>query len=117
MFWTFPGFAFYYLKKLGASQTVSIAIKQHKGRCAECGLHFNPEDLIEIHHLDGNYRNNRRGNLTATHRHCHNPVHGGSSNLATQLSTYNKGQFGEEPTESNLSRPVLKPSRVGDHLT
>jgi hypothetical protein len=51
------------------------------------------------------------GKLDATHCHCHNQIHGGKGNLSTQFSTYNKGQFAEEPDERNLSRPVLKTSR------
>jgi hypothetical protein len=31
----------------------------------------------------------------------------------SQLSTHDKGQFGEEPDERKLSRPVLKPSMWG----
>ncbi len=93
---------------------MALALKRQKGKCPECGLHFHPEDQIEIHHLDGNYRNNRKENLTATHRHCHDRIHGGLSILSQQLSTHAKGQLGEEPDERKLSRPVLKPSREGD---
>jgi RNA-directed DNA polymerase len=114
----FDGNWIYWSKRRGAypgtSRTVATAIKRQKGRCAECGLHFHPDDLLEIHHLDGNYRNNRKENLVAIHRHCHDQVHGGNSNLTPQLSTHNKGQFGEKPDERKLSRPVLKPSRKGD---
>jgi len=78
-------------------------------------VHFHPDDQVEVHHLDGNYKNRRKENLAVTHRHCHDQIHGGKGNLSTQLSTYNKGQFGEEPDERKLSRPILKPSRVGDH--
>ena len=53
-------------------------------------------------------------NLTAIHRHCHDRIHGGKGNLSTQLSTYAKGQSGEEPDERKLSRPVRKPSMGGD---
>ncbi|MGH8001394.1 MAG: HNH endonuclease [Brasilonema sp.] len=93
----------------------SWSLRPQKGKCAECGLHLHPDDQIEIHHLDGNYKNRRKENLIAAHRHCHDQIHGGNGNLSTQLSTHNKGQFGEKPDERKLSRPVLKPSRVGDY--
>ncbi|WNZ27636.1 group II intron reverse transcriptase/maturase [Leptolyngbya sp. NK1-12] len=98
----------------GVSTTVSTAIKRQKGKCAECGLHFHMDDVIEIHHLDGNHRNTKMENLTAIHRHCHDRIHGGSGNLSTQLSTHVKGQSGEKPDERKRSRPVLKPSMGGD---
>lgn len=97
----------------GISQTVASALKRQKGKCLECGLYFQPEDQVEIHHLDGDYQNRRKENLTALHRHCHDQTHGKTGSLSAQLSTYVKGQLGEEPDERKLSRPVLKPSRVG----
>ncbi len=65
----------------------------------ECGLNFHPDDLVEIHHQNGNHRDNRLENLVAVHLHCHDQIHGGIGNLSTQLSTHDKGQFGEEPDE------------------
>jgi RNA-directed DNA polymerase len=70
-----------------------------KGKCAECGLHFHPDDLIEIHHKNGNHRDNRLDNLVAVHLHCHDQIHGYKGNLSTQLSTHDKGHFREEPDE------------------
>lgn len=83
----------------GISKKVTITIKRQKGKCAECGLNFHPDDLIEIHHKNGNHRDNRLENLAAIHLHCHDQIHGGIGNLSTQLSTHDKGQFGEEPDE------------------
>jgi RNA-directed DNA polymerase len=98
----------------GIAQTVASALKRQKGKCLECGLYFQSEDQVEIHHLDGNYRNNRTENLTALHRHCHDQTHGKRGKLSAQLSTHAKGQPGEEPDERKLSRPVLQPSMGGD---
>jgi RNA-directed DNA polymerase len=98
----------------GISTKLSTVLKRQKGKCAECGLHFYSDDGIEIHHLDGNHRNNRIENLAAIHRHCHDRIHDEKGNLSTQLSTHVKGQSGEEPDERKLSRPVLKPSMGGD---
>ena len=98
----------------GISQTVGMTLRKQKGKCAECGLYFLPDDRVEIHHIDGNYRNRRKENLTAVHGHCHDRIHQGQGNLSSQISTHDKGQPGEEPDERKLSRPVLKPSRKGD---
>jgi RNA-directed DNA polymerase len=75
----------------GISKKVTITIKKQKGKCAECGLNFHPDDLIEIHHKNGNHRDNRLDNLTAVHLHCHDQIHGGIGKLSTQLSTHDKG--------------------------
>lgn len=86
----------------GISTKVSTALKRQKGKCAECGLHFHSDDAIEIHHKDGNHRNNKMENLTAIHRHCHDRIHGGNGNHSTGLSTHAKDQSGEEPDERKL---------------
>ena len=51
-------------------------LKQQKGRCAQCGLRFAAEDILEVHHQDGNRNDNRYANLVLLHGHCHDPVHG-----------------------------------------
>ena len=93
---------------------VAKALQRQQGRCLHCGLYFTPEDRIEIHHIDGQHSNNKPENLGALHHHCHTQVHGETRELSTQSGTYDKSQLGEEPDESNDSRPVLKPSRGGD---
>jgi RNA-directed DNA polymerase len=50
-------------------------LKQQRGKCAHCELTFMPHDLIELHHQDGNHRNQHRSNLALLHRHCHDQVH------------------------------------------
>ena len=51
-------------------------LKQQKGCCARCGLRFMAEDIMEVHHRDGNRKNNRYINLALLHGHCHDQVHG-----------------------------------------
>jgi RNA-directed DNA polymerase len=51
-------------------------IQRQEGKCASCGLHFMPGDLIEEHHQDGEPANDKKGHLAALHRHCHDTVHG-----------------------------------------
>ncbi|MDJ0596348.1 MAG: group II intron reverse transcriptase/maturase [Pleurocapsa sp. MO_226.B13] len=57
------------------SKKVAYLLCQQKGKCSHCGLRFNMEDLMEIHHIDRNHHNNKWENLTLIHRHCHDGVH------------------------------------------
>ncbi|PMB38408.1 group II intron reverse transcriptase/maturase [Fischerella thermalis CCMEE 5319] len=58
-----------------ANKKVAYLLNQQKGKCSHCGYRFNTEDLLEIHHIDKNHRNNKWENLTLLHRHCHDEVH------------------------------------------
>jgi RNA-directed DNA polymerase len=80
-------------------------LKQQKGICSYCKLYFKSEDLLEVHHVDGNHQNHQWENLTLLHQHCHDQVHSG---------VHDKHPVVEEPDESNGSRPVLQTSRAGD---
>jgi len=70
----------YWSKRMGKEPTISPRVsklmKSQKGRCGECGLFLTSEDLVEVHHIDGNHKNNAYKNLTLIHRHCHDQVHG-----------------------------------------
>lgn len=52
-------------------------MKNQKGKCAHCGLHFKPSDVIEKHHLNLKSRggNNSDKNLILVHLHCHDLLH------------------------------------------
>jgi len=99
----------YWSNKRGTYPTtpprVSKLLKLQKGRCRICQLSFNSEDVVEVHHMDGNHKNNRITNLALIHGHCHDKVHG---------SMCNKHLAIEEPDEVKVSSPVLKTSRSGD---
>ncbi|MEH2177875.1 HNH endonuclease [Nostoc sp.] len=84
-----------------------MTLRKQKGKCAECGLYFHPDDRVEIHHIYGNYRNRRKENLTAVHGHCHDRIHQGQGSPTAQISTHAKSQLAEEPDERKLSRTVL----------
>ena len=45
--------------------------RRQKYRCGRCHLYFQNQDRIELHHMDGNPRNNLYRNLLAVHRFCH----------------------------------------------
>jgi len=59
----------------GISFWLSRLLKEQQGKCLRCSLYFMPGDLPEVHHQDGEHSNNKRGNLVALHRHCHDAVH------------------------------------------
>ena len=52
---------------------VAQLLKRSKGTCAECGLLFTGDDLIEVDHIlsKGNGGKNFFENLQPLHRHCH----------------------------------------------
>ncbi|HAJ59818.1 MAG TPA: restriction endonuclease [Cyanobacteria bacterium UBA8543] len=52
-------------------------LKRQKGRCAQCGLNFNPGDSIEKHHHYPRAKggNNADKNLILVHLHCHDQIH------------------------------------------
>jgi RNA-directed DNA polymerase len=53
-------------------------LRKQDYRCHFCFLLFSTEDLVELHHIDGNNRNYSKANLAALHRSCHQcqPIHG-----------------------------------------
>lgn len=54
---------------------IRIGLKNQKGKCSHCGKPFTPEDYIEVHHIDGDRKNNQRSNKTLVHLHCHDEIH------------------------------------------
>jgi RNA-directed DNA polymerase len=57
----------YWGARLGRDPTrpkrVIRLLKQQHGHCSHCGLRFTTEDVLEVHHADGNHHNNRPANL------------------------------------------------------
>lgn len=53
-------------------------IAKQEYRCKSCNLLFSTEDIIELHHKDGDNQNNKPANIVALHRSCHQyePIHG-----------------------------------------
>jgi RNA-directed DNA polymerase len=49
-------------------------LKQQHGKCGYCKLYFRQEDIMEIHHVDGNHKNNKQDNLMLIHGHCHDQI-------------------------------------------
>ncbi|MFB8787338.1 MAG: group II intron reverse transcriptase/maturase [Potamolinea sp.] len=112
-------------------KTVATLLKRQKGKCAQCGLYFTEESVVEVDHVipkskDGK---NSYNNLQLLHRHCHDEktANDGSSgnksgcnsakpkpvNNAISMGnrgTRDKSLITEEPDEVKVSRPVLKTS-------
>lgn len=105
----FDGDWSYWATKMGRHpelpKQIAKLLQQQHGQCSYCKLYFTSEDLVEVHHVDGNHQNHQWENLTLIHQHCHDQVHTG---------VHDKHPVVEEPDELNGSRPVLQTSRVGD---
>jgi RNA-directed DNA polymerase len=54
---------------------IKFGLKQQKGKCYICGQNLTVEDILEIHHIDGNRNNNRNKNKAIVHNHCHDNHH------------------------------------------
>jgi RNA-directed DNA polymerase len=59
----------------GVKKQVAQLVKEQGGKCYHCEQYFSPDSLAEIHHKDGNHKNNKRGNLALVHGHCHDIIH------------------------------------------
>jgi RNA-directed DNA polymerase len=121
------------------SAAVAKLLKKQKGKCAFCGLHFQPGDLIEKDHhipkaLGGK---DMMSNYKLYHRHCHDTKtvddlkaielfkNGLASNEETKQESkkakgsktgMSKRSTGEEPDAVKVASPVLKTSRTGNSL-
>ena len=47
------------------------ALKKQDFKCGHCGLSFLGDEVVEVHHKDGNHNNWKASNLVALHKHCH----------------------------------------------
>ena len=84
----------YWSRRTGTFPTIKPTVVKllgaQSGKCQLCGLYFQSEDLMEVHHVDGNSANYQRNNLALLHRHCHDQLH---------RSLRDKHQTVEEPCE------------------
>ncbi len=64
------------LKKIpDKSPRVIKLLKLQQGKCGHCQFWFKNDDILEIHHIDRNRRNNMNKNLSLLHGHCHDELH------------------------------------------
>lgn len=54
------------------------------------------DDLLEVHHRNGNHHDNAPANLVLLHGHCHDEVHRTKFTLSLSKGAYDKGLFSEE---------------------
>lgn len=54
--------------------TAKTLKKQHHS-CGQCGLKFNDEERVHLHHLDSDHNNWKLSNLVAIHESCHDYLH------------------------------------------
>ena len=71
----------YWTVRLGRDPTrpqrVVKLLQRQRGQCRYCGLHFTTDDILEVHHLNENRRDNHYKNLLLLHGHCHDRMHRG----------------------------------------
>jgi RNA-directed DNA polymerase len=93
----FDGDWIYWSSRMGRSPEISKKVakllKEQQGKCGHCGNYFDTDSVMEIHHLDGNHKNNKTENLQLLHRHCHDNKH------FTTKGMYDKHRVIEEPYE------------------
>lgn len=58
-----------------APKDVQFGIKKQKGKCHLCGYNLTVEDSLEVHHIDGNRKNNKKENKAIVHNYCHDSHH------------------------------------------
>lgn len=93
----FDGDWIYWSSRMGRSPEISKKVakllKEQQGKCGYCGNYFEADSAMEIHHKDGNHKNNKTENLQLLHRHCHDIQH------STNQGMYDKHRVVEEPYE------------------
>ncbi|NEO91112.1 MAG: RNA-dependent DNA polymerase [Moorea sp. SIO3G5] len=57
------------------SNSTSDALKKQNHSCGHCGLKFMEDELVHLHHIDGNHDNWSKNNLLAVHQSCHQQIH------------------------------------------
>ncbi|NJM21566.1 MAG: group II intron reverse transcriptase/maturase [Richelia sp. RM1_1_1] len=113
----FNGDLLYWSTRMGTHPEVPIKtaklLKKQKGKCTHCGLHFKPDDVWEIDHVNPKAKGGRNtfNNLQLLHRHCHH-----QKTRFGMVGMFDKHPVTEEPCEVNISCTVLKTSQQGDLL-
>lgn len=98
----FDGDWVYWATRLGRDpahpRRVTRLLKQQHGQCTHCGLHFTTDDVLEVHHHDGNHANNAFDNYA-----CFTAI---VTTAFTVSSVYDKDPYSEEPDKAKVLRPV-----------
>ena len=59
--------------------STSKALQKQNHSCGHCGMRFIGDELVHLHHIDGNHDNWKPKNLQAIHESCHDYLHMGKS--------------------------------------
>jgi RNA-directed DNA polymerase len=107
--------------------TVATLLKEQKGKCAQCELHFTEQSVMEVDHIIPRSKGGKNDykNMQLLHRHCHDKKtvlddsHGTKSGCNSakpkpvksgNRGTHEKSLITEEPCEVKVSSTVLKTS-------
>lgn len=66
-------------------------IKQQGRRCTHCGLYLADVNSMEVHHMDGNHKNNKSENLELIHQICHDRIHGDITYESSHVDGFQEG--------------------------
>ncbi|MDZ8264234.1 HNH endonuclease [Nostoc sp. ChiQUE01b] len=114
---TFARGLIYWSTRIGTHPEVPTKIakllKNQKGKCTHCGLHFKPEDVWEIDHVNPKAKSGRNtfNNLQLLHHHCHH-----QKTRFDLVGMFDKHPVTEDLCEFKGSCTVLKTSQQGDLL-
>ena len=108
----------YWATRLGRDpakpRRVTRLLKRQRGHCAYCGLRFNTDDVLEVHHHDRNHQNNAFDNLRLLHGHCHDVACPERSVGFTVNGADDHSPYSEEPDKAKVLRPVRSGGGVSD---
>lgn len=95
---------------------VARLLKRYKGRCAECGLLFTGEALIEVDHILPKQKGgtDRFDNLQPLHRHCHDVK---TARDRVERGADDNSRAVEEPCAVNIASTVLNGRVTGRPVT
>ncbi len=73
----FDGDTIYWSKRNSEKYDGATArtLKRQHHSCGQCGLKFNDDERVHLHHIDGNHNNWKPSNLVAIHESCHDYLH------------------------------------------
>ncbi len=75
-------------------QKKALLMKQQRQRCTHCGLFITDIYGMEVHHKDGNRKNNQWSNLELLHLVCHDRIHGKQTYVENNQADGNERQDG-----------------------
>jgi RNA-directed DNA polymerase len=110
----------YWSERLGKHPTIPAQVawllKHQRGKCADCGLYFQSEDLLETDHIIPKALGGKdeSQNWQLLHRHCHDTKTARDGSHPNHRSgTSDNSQNVEKPDKPKGLCPVLQTSGIG----